>query len=82
MSFKYVVADPNILGGKPIIKGTRISVEMILEWLATGPAEEIMRNYPLVSREAIHEVLLYASKALKNEIILESKKDSESINQC
>ncbi len=42
-----ITADPKILGGKPIIRGTRISVEFILELLASGAAEaEILQDYP------------------------------------
>ncbi len=57
--FNFIVADPAILGGKPIIKGTRISVELILEWLATGATiETIVEQYPHLSREALQEALL------------------------
>ena len=71
-NFKYIVANKLILGGKPIIKGTRISVELILEWLGTGGSvESIIEKYPHISREAINEALLYASEALKNEIVIE-----------
>lgn len=71
-NFKHIVANKLILGGKPIIKGTRICVELILEWLGSGgTVESIIEKYPHVSREAINEALLYASEALKNEIVIE-----------
>ena len=71
--FKYIVAKADTLGGKPIIKGTRISVEMILEWLATGATVDgIIAKYSQLSRETIHEAILYASHALKNEILIEA----------
>ena len=67
-----ITTDPAILGGKPIIKGTRISVEFILELYASGAAkEEILRNYPHLSEEDIHAALSYAIRFLKNEIVLE-----------
>jgi len=49
-----IVANPRILGGKPIIEGTRISVEFILELLASGvKEEEILEDYPHLSKEDI-----------------------------
>lgn len=70
MIFKNIVSDPNILGGKPCIRGTRISVAFILELFASGAGyEDILRTYPFLSREGIEESLLYASYSLKNEYI-------------
>ena len=69
-----IVANPQILGGKPIIEGTRISVEFILELLASDVTEdEILQDYPHLTREDIHECLRYAAHALKNEIYLDLK---------
>ncbi len=71
--FKYIVAKADTLGGKPIIKGTRISVETILEWLATGATVEgIVGKYSQLSKEAVNEAILYASHSLKNEIVIET----------
>jgi uncharacterized protein (DUF433 family) len=65
-----IIVDPNILVGKPVIKGTRLAVEFIVELLAQGWAEsEIMRNYPGVTREDIAACLMYASNILKAEKI-------------
>lgn len=67
-----VVANREILGGKPIIKGTRMSVEFILELLASGATEEeILLDYSHLTKEDIHACLEYAAHALKNEIFLE-----------
>ncbi len=53
----YIVSDPEILGGKPIIKGTRLAVDFILELLASGwTIEELLNNYPQLSQEAIKAV--------------------------
>ena len=67
-----ITANKEILGGKPIIKGTRISVEFILELMASGVTEvEILQDYPHLTKEDIHACLDYAAHALKNEILLE-----------
>ncbi|MDO8139935.1 MAG: DUF433 domain-containing protein [Candidatus Brocadiales bacterium] len=69
---KRITANKEKFGGKPIIKGTRISVEFILELLASGVTEdEILRDYPHLTREDIHACLEYAAHALKNEVFLE-----------
>jgi uncharacterized protein (DUF433 family) len=65
-----IVIDPEILAGKPIIKGTRLSVEFILELLAQGWTEaDIEQNYPGVTREDIQACLSYASASLRDERI-------------
>lgn len=67
-----ITTDPEILGGKPVIKGTRISVEFILELYASGATrEDIIRSYPHLTEDDIHAALLYASRFLKNEIVIE-----------
>jgi uncharacterized protein (DUF433 family) len=65
-----IVIDPNILIGKPVIKGTRLSVEFILDLLAQSWSEnDIIENYPGIAQEDIKACLSYASDALKNEIV-------------
>lgn len=57
-----IVVDPEILAGKPVIRGTRLAVEFILELLAAGQSEsEIVANYPGLTREDILACLSYAS---------------------
>ena len=57
-----IVVDPEILAGKPVIAGTRLAVEFILELLAAGESEqELMANYPGLAREDILACLSYAS---------------------
>jgi uncharacterized protein (DUF433 family) len=69
--FTYITSDPAILGGKPCIKGTRLSVEFILELFASGATyEEILNAYPQLTTEAIEEALRYAARFLKNEVII------------
>lgn len=57
-----IIVDPEILAGKPVIRGTRIAVEFILELLAAGQSEkEILANYTGLTREDILACLSYAS---------------------
>jgi uncharacterized protein (DUF433 family) len=57
-----IVVDPEILAGKPVIRGTRLAVEFILELLAAGQSEnELLTNYPGLTREDILACLAYAS---------------------
>lgn len=52
--FSRIVCDPDILSGKPVIKGTRISVELLLELLANNwTHEEIIENYPSITEKDI-----------------------------
>ncbi|MCL1471806.1 DUF433 domain-containing protein [Argonema antarcticum] len=63
-----IVIDPEILVGKPVIKGTRLAVEFIIELLAQGWSEaDILRNYPGMTQEDIKACLSYASNALQAE---------------
>jgi len=63
-----IVIDPNILVGKPVIKGTRIAVEMIVDLLARGWTEErILQEYDHLGREDIRACLAYATEILKGE---------------
>jgi uncharacterized protein (DUF433 family) len=53
-----ITVNPKILGGKPVIRGTRISVELILNLLASGaPEDEILEDYPHISKEDIQACL-------------------------
>ena len=72
---KRITANPMILGGKPIVKGTRISVEFILELLASGATEsEILQDYPHLKPKDIKACLNYAAHSMRNEIFLEMEK--------
>ena len=63
-----ITIDPDILVGKPAIKGTRLAVEFIVELLAEGWSNnEIVENYPGITEEDIHACLAYASMALRDE---------------
>jgi len=63
-----IIVDPNILVGKPVVKGTRLAVEFIVDLLAQGwSEEEILRNYPGLTTEDIKACLRYASTVLHAE---------------
>ena len=67
---KRIIVDPKIMSGKPVIRGTRITVDLILELLAYGTApEEIAKDYK-IDIEDIRAALLYAAKILGREEIL------------
>ena len=64
----HIIVDPEILVGKPVIKGTRLTVDYIIELLAQGWSEaEILRNYPGLTSEDIRANLLYASEMIRSE---------------
>ncbi len=61
-----IIVDPKIMMGKPLIAGTRITVELILDKLAAGETvEQIMKDYPQISRDAILAAISFASDAMK-----------------
>lgn len=63
-----ITINPEILGGKPIIRGKRVAVEHILNMLAVGDDEAtILEGYPWMVREDIQACLLYAGKVLSHE---------------
>jgi len=63
--FRFIVFDPEVCGGKPVIKGTRVTVEVVLESLANGwSVEEVAEEFK-IPREAVLEVLKYALKVLR-----------------
>jgi len=63
-----ITIDPNVLVGKPVIKGTRLAVEFIVELLARGwTVEQVLEEYDHLTREDIQACLAYASDTLKSE---------------
>jgi len=65
-----VVSDPRVMMGKPVIVGTRITVELILEKLAAGETpEQILESHPRLTREAIQAALAFAAEALRYDVI-------------
>ena len=65
---KHITSDPKVMLGKPIIKGTRITVELILEKLSEGePIEQILESHPQLVKKSIYACLAYAQDSIKNE---------------
>jgi len=65
-----IVSDPSILMGKPVVAGTRISVELILEKLAAGETmDQILQAHPRLTREGISAALAFAAKALRSDVL-------------
>ena len=70
----WIVNDPEVLGGKPCIRGTRISVQFILELLASGASREnILHSYPQVTEDGLRAALEYAAHAMANDVMWETK---------
>lgn len=66
----HITGDPKVLSGKPVIKGTRLSVEFILERLAMGWTEkDVLENYPRLTREDIQAIYAYAYECLKDGLL-------------
>ena len=63
-----IVADTNVLGGKPVIKGTRISVELVMDLLATGyTPSQIRQQFDHLTLDDIHACLAYAREVISSE---------------
>jgi uncharacterized protein (DUF433 family) len=61
-----ITVDPKILIGKPVIQGTRLSVELIVDLLASGWSDQqVLQNYPHISQEDIQACLAYAAERLR-----------------
>jgi uncharacterized protein (DUF433 family) len=70
MREELIQADPAIMMGKPVIVGTRITVELILEKLAAGETiEQILEAHPRVTREAIQAALAFAARTLRADVV-------------
>ena len=64
----HIVVDPDILVGKPVIKGTRISVELLLDRFADGWSyDDILEAYPHVMREQVQAAVAFAAELFKEE---------------
>ena len=62
--------NPAVMMGKPVVRGTRIPVEIILEKLAKGETEDdLLAAHPRLTREAIHAALDYAAKTLRADVV-------------
>jgi uncharacterized protein (DUF433 family) len=70
MNEHMIQSHPSVMMGKPVIAGTRITVELILEKLAAGETiEQILEAHPRLTREGIYAALDFAAKALKADVV-------------
>lgn len=67
---QYIESNPKIMMGKPVIKGTRITVELILEKLAAGETtEQILAAHPHLTRAGVQAALEFAAQALRADVV-------------
>ena len=70
MKQTMIVSDPAILMGKPVVSGTRVTVELILEKLAAGETiEQILEAHPRLTREGVSAALAFAAEALRADVL-------------
>jgi uncharacterized protein (DUF433 family) len=66
----YIESDPSVLYGKPVIKGTRIPIDLILEKLSEGETiEDLLLAYPRIDKETIFAIFAFAAFSIKNEVV-------------
>ena len=64
----HIISNPEIVAGRPVVKGTRLSVDLILDRLADGwTAEDLFKSYPRLTPEALQAVFAFAAEVLKDE---------------
>jgi uncharacterized protein (DUF433 family) len=70
MQKRPIISDPRVMMGKPIVAGTRITVELILDKLASGETvEQILDAHPRLTREAIQAALAFAAESLRADVV-------------
>ena len=66
-----ITVDPDVCNGKPVVRGTRISVQTVLEFLAAGDSiEDVLAEYPTLERQDVQACLEYASRVMANRFSL------------
>ncbi len=67
---QLVISDPKVMMGKPVISGTRITVELILESLGAGETiDQLLESYPQLTNEGILAALSFAAKTLRSDVV-------------
>jgi len=70
MQRALITSDPTIMMGKPVVAGTRITVELILEKLAAGESvEQILSEHPRITPDAIRAAVAFAAEALRADVV-------------
>ena len=77
MAEATIVSNPGVLMGKPVVRGTRISVELILEKLAAGETvEQIVAEHPRLTAESVRAAIAFAAEALRADVVYPIEKAS------
>ena len=72
---QYIHSDANVLVGKPVVKGTRLSVEFLLNLLAKGWNEkQILKNYPKLTADSLQAVFAFAAECMREEALFSISK--------
>jgi uncharacterized protein (DUF433 family) len=75
VTHSLITSDPAVMLGKPVIAGTRLTVELILRKLAAGETvEQLLDSYPRLTREAIFAALSFAAESVSAEVVLPLEK--------
>lgn len=75
MNEGLIQSDPKVMMGKPVVVGTRITVQLILEKLAAGESvDQILKAHPQLTKESIQAALDFAAKALEADVVYPMKK--------
>ncbi len=70
MKVARIVSNPDVMLGKPVVEGTRITVEMILERLAEGESvDQMLDSFPTLSREGVRAAIRYAVDVLRLDVV-------------
>lgn len=70
MNDRLIVSDPNVMMGKPVVRDTRITVELILDKLAAGESvEQLLADHPRLTSEAISAALEFAARSLRADVV-------------
>jgi uncharacterized protein (DUF433 family) len=70
MSHALITSDPAVMLGKPVVAGTRVTVELILEKLGAGESiDDLLLDYPQLSKETVQAALRFAAQVLRHDVV-------------
>ncbi len=77
MDRPLIVSDPAVMMGKPVVAGTRITVDLILEKMASGETvEQVLEAHPRLTREGVFAALDYAMRVLRSDVVYPIERQS------
>ncbi len=69
--YDRIVRNPSICGGQPTIRGTRVLVLDLLDWIREGKTfEEILENFPTITRQDLQDIIAYAKDIIAGEVVV------------